>query len=107
MEGDLYVSLCRVSDRWIRRKVKAALLPKQRSPTAMQLSVEAFVQRFQGIDAIVCVTDAHVSGACDYGIRAWRCAVGIDYYDREVSLERVLQGFLARLRTRPLTHYLP
>lgn len=82
--------------RGIRRKVKASLFPKQRSPTAMQLSVEAFVQRFQGIEATVSVTDAHVSGACDYGIRAWCCAVGIDYDDREVSLESVLQGFRAR-----------
>lgn len=75
----------------VRRRVRAnADLPP------FELSAAAFVRRYRGIDATVTLEDAYGSGSCDYGIRSWCAAVGLDYGKREATLTEVLDGFVKR-----------
>ncbi len=71
----------------IRRKLKL------RGSNAMQLSVDAFITRFAGVDCEVSIDDAQESGSCLYGILSWCEQVGIDPERKQVSLTEVLSGF--------------
>ena len=53
-------------------------------------------ERYQGRDIYVSVGDAHESGSCDFGIRSWCEAVGLDYESGEAPLAMVLEGFRSR-----------
>jgi hypothetical protein len=80
----------------IQRKVKAAGLPSRTVLGAYELSVEEFIKRYQGRDIWVSVADAQESGSCDFGIRSWCEAVGLDYESGEARLAMVLEGFRQR-----------
>ncbi len=80
----------------VQRKVKAAGLPSRTVLGAYELSVEGFIKRYQGRDIWVAVADAHESGSCDFGIRSWCEAVGLDYESGEARLAMVLEGFRQR-----------
>lgn len=80
----------------VQRKVKAAGLPARAVVGAYELSVEGFIKRYQGRNISVSVCDAQESGSCDFGIRSWCEAVGLNYEGGEAPLEMVLQGFRAR-----------
>ena len=80
----------------IQRKVKAAGLPAGTVLGAYELSVEGFIKRYQGRDIWVSVADAQESGSCDFGIRSWCAAVGLDYESGEARLAMVLEGFRQR-----------
>ncbi|MCG2657370.1 MAG: hypothetical protein L6414_18175 [Hydrogenophaga sp.] len=70
---------------------RAAPLP------AMALDTDAFVERFSRYrNLMVSVDDARESGSCEYGIRSWCEAVGIDIELHEVPLQRLLAGFRQR-----------
>lgn len=64
---------------------------------AMNLDVEGFVRRFSKYSSLmVSIDDAHETGACEFGIRSWCEAVGIDMEQQEVTMQRLLQGFAMR-----------
>jgi hypothetical protein len=75
----------------LRRRVSANANPRRSEPSAAD-----FVQRYRGVDAIVTLNDAYQSGSCDYGVRSWCAAVGLDYDQGEATLAEVLDGFVKR-----------
>lgn len=80
----------------IRRKVKSVGAPARTTLSPYVLTVDAFVSRYAGRNLPVTVSDAHESGACDFGIRSWCEFVRLDYDKGDAPLEAVLQGFRAR-----------
>lgn len=64
---------------------------------AMNIDVEGFVRLFSKYATLmVSIDDARKIGACEFGIRSWCEAVGIDMGQQKVPMQRVLQGFAAR-----------
>jgi hypothetical protein len=85
--------------RGVTRKLKLATEPAKQRVSAYALSVEGFLARYGRYgDIPVSVEDARDTGACEYGIRSWCQAVGIDPEEGCVELSRVLAGF----RTHPM-----
>jgi hypothetical protein len=80
----------------VSRKVKAAGALRRTVASPYELTVEAFVKRYTGKNLLVSVSDAHESGACDFGIRSWCEAVGLDYDEGDAPLAHVLKGFQVR-----------
>ena len=84
--------------------VKAALsgLRRKLGRTARETgstdSVIEFVKRHAKLADVVQVTAAQAkeAGACEYGVRSWCNAVGVDYEAGSASLGRVLEGYVAR-----------
>ena len=63
---------------------------------AYRATVDAFIERFGGMQTIVSVHDAFESGSCEYGVRSWCAAVGLEFQDGEAPLQAVLRGFQLR-----------
>ncbi|MCA3083094.1 MAG: hypothetical protein ING69_10620 [Rhodocyclaceae bacterium] len=63
---------------------------------AQQETVETFCSRFDGLDFEVSLADARATGSCDYGIRSWCHAVGLNIADGSASIARVLEAFRQR-----------
>lgn len=81
--------------RGLERKLKA--VDRAATIPAMQLDVEGFVNRFSRYsNVVVSIHDARITGSCEYGIRSWCEAVGIDIDLEEVPMKRLLQGFAER-----------
>jgi hypothetical protein len=80
----------------VQRKVKAGGLQAGTVVDAYELTVEGFIKRYQGKNISVSVSDAQESGSCDFGIRSWCEAVGLDYESGDAPLAMVLEGFRAR-----------
>lgn len=79
----------------LERKLRAA--GRGAPVPAMNLDVEGFVQRFSKYARVmVSIDDARETGACEFGIRSWCEAVGIEIDLEEVPMRRVLQGFAER-----------
>lgn len=82
----------------LRRKLAAA----EWKATMRTLNIEALMTRIPAeiLDRItVSIADAKAAGACEYGIKSWCHAVGIDYDDGVTTLRRVWDGY----RQRPAT----
>jgi hypothetical protein len=75
----------------LRRKTQAGA-----TSGAYQLSVDAFASRYEGVVATVTLQDARESGSCEFGIRSWCAAVGLDYLAGGAALKAVLAGFRMR-----------
>lgn len=84
----------------IRRKVTAAGRPHRERLSALDIDIDAFVQRYRRYDVTVELDDARASGSCEYGIRSWCEAVGLDYEDGEAPLADILTAFQARRRSK-------
>lgn len=80
----------------VRRKAKSTGLPARTVVSPYALTVDAFVKRYAGREVMVSVNDAHESGSCDFGIRAWCECVGVDYDQVEAPLSQILEGFRIR-----------
>lgn len=80
----------------IRRKVTAAGRPPRQLVSPLDTDIDAFVRRYQRYDVTVNLDDARESGSCEYGIRSWCEAVGLDYEDGEAPLADILTAFQAR-----------
>ncbi len=80
----------------IRRKVTAAGRPPRERLSPLDIDINAFVQRYQRYDVMVELDDARESGSCEYGIRSWCEAVGLDYDEGEAPLADILTAFQAR-----------
>lgn len=79
----------------LARKLKA--VGRAAPMPAMDLDVEGFVRRFSKYaNLMVSVDDARDTGACEFGIRSWCEAVGIDKDLQQVPMQRLLQGFAMR-----------
>lgn len=80
----------------IRRKVAAAGRPARARVSPLHLAVEEFVKRYQRYDVTVDLDDARDSGSCEYGIRTWCEAVGLDYEEGEAPIAAILDAFKRR-----------
>lgn len=80
----------------IRRKVAAAGRPARARVSPLHLAIEEFVKRYQRYDVTVDLDDARDSGSCEYGIRTWCEAAGLDYEEGEAPLAAILDGFQMR-----------
>lgn len=80
----------------IRRKVTAAGRPARARVSPLHLAIEEFVKRYQRYDVTVELDDARESGSCEYGIRTWCEAVGLDYAEGEAPLAAILAAFQKR-----------
>lgn len=81
--------------RGLERKLRA--IGRGTPVPAMNLDVEGFVRRFSKYAKLmVSIDDARDTGACEFGIRSWCEAVGIDMEQQEVTMQRLLQGFAMR-----------
>lgn len=80
----------------IRRKVMAAGRPARERVSPLDIDIETFVQRYQRYDVTVDLDDARESGSCEYGIRSWCEAVGLDFNEGKAPLSAILEGFQAR-----------
>ena len=80
----------------IKRKRRAANSPRRARVDPYTLTVEAFTTRYRNADVWVTLDDARETGSCEYGIRAWCDAVGIDHGDYSAPIARVLEGFEAQ-----------
>lgn len=84
----------------LRRKAAWAKLPaavKRERIARLQASApETFAKRYRGIRAEVCIADAQAIGACEYGIRSWCEATGLDYDAGCETLDRVLDAYIER-----------
>lgn len=79
-----------------RRKARAAGRERKAPFQPLSVSVDEFIKRYRKIPAMVEVSDARETGSCDYGIRSWCAAVGLDYAAGEAPLSEVLEGFKLR-----------
>lgn len=59
----------------------------------MKSAVEAFITKFARCAIEVSLDDARKSGSCEYGIRSWCAAVGIDIARAQVPMVELLEGF--------------
>lgn len=85
--------------RGVTLKARRAAAPARERVNVFDLSIEGFIERYARYGNIdVSADDARASGACEYGIRSWCNAVGIDLSDERVPLSRILNGF----RVQPL-----
>lgn len=83
------------ANKGLERKLRAA--GRDAPVPAMNLDVEGFIQRFSKYARVmVSIDDARETGACEFGIRSWCEAVGIEIDLEEVPMKRVLQGFAER-----------
>ena len=80
----------------VRRKAKSTGLPARTVVSPYALTVDAFAKRYAGREVMVSINDAHESGSCDFGIRAWCGFVGVDYDQGEAPLAQILEGFRMR-----------
>ncbi|WP_031403799.1 hypothetical protein [Thiomonas sp. FB-Cd] len=80
----------------IRRKVTAAGRPPRQRVSPLDIDIGAFVQRYRRYDVTVDLDDARESGSCEYGIRSWCEAVGLDYDEGEAPLADILTAFQGR-----------
>ena len=80
----------------IRRKVAAAGRPARARVSPLHLAIEEFVKRYQRYDVTVYLDDARESGSCEYGIRTWCEAVGLDYEEGAAPLAAILDAFQKR-----------
>ena len=80
----------------IGRKVAAAGRPARARVSPLHLAIEEFVKRYQRYDVTVELDDARESGSCEYGIRTWCEAVGVDYEEGEAPLAAILDAFQRR-----------
>lgn len=78
--------------RGLRRKVRGA----EWAATLQTSDLSSLIGRFP--DAVVRVSDAKAVGACEYGIRSWCAAVGIDYDAGKAPLELVYAGYCSQPR---------
>lgn len=80
------------------RKIRAGAALKA-AAEAGALGVDAFVERFsRHADEIVKLSDARAIGACDYGIRSWCHATGLDYTKGQERLGVILNAY----RSQPM-----
>lgn len=79
--------------RGVRRKnrIETGEAPAPRGPYT--LTVDAFIQRYARHSIEVTLDDARATGSCEYGIRSWCAAVGLDYDLGFAPLAAVLEGF--------------
>jgi hypothetical protein len=77
--------------RGVRRKARA----REGCPSYAE-AVETFIKRYSRLDVEVTLRDAYDTGSCDYGVRSWCAAVGLDYAKGKASLADVLEGFRKR-----------
>jgi hypothetical protein len=80
----------------IRRKVGAAGRPARARVSPLHLAIDDFVKRYQRYNVTVELNDARESGSCEYGIRTWCEAVGLDYEEGEAPLAAILDAFQQR-----------
>lgn len=80
----------------VQRKVRAASTERKAPFQPLSVTVDEFVERYRKFRATVRVSDAEDTGSCDYGIRSWCAAVGLDYAAGEAPLSAVLEGFKVR-----------
>ena len=81
----------------VRRKRKAAENPGQYRRTSYEVDVEEFIRRHKRYSRVsVGLDDARETGSCEYGIRSWCDAVGLDYARGEASMDDVLEAFRGR-----------
>lgn len=80
----------------VQRKVRAASRERKAPFRPLSVTVDEFVNRYRKFTATVRVSDAEETGSCDYGIRSWCAAVGLDYAAGEAPLSAVLEGFKVR-----------
>lgn len=78
----------------LARKARYAKLSGDERETE---KIAAFIRRHdRHRDAEICVSDAVAIGACEFGIRSWCNAVGIDYHAGCTTVGRVLDGYQKR-----------
>jgi len=76
--------------RGLRRKIRAA-----------QWSAHLALADLAGLvaehgTAIIRLSDAKAVGACDYGVRSWCAAVGLDYAAGQATIAQAYAGYLSR-----------
>jgi hypothetical protein len=79
-----------------RRKARAAGRERKAPFQPLSVTVDEFIKRYRKVPTTVRVSDAEETGSCDYGIRSWCAAVGLDYAAGEAPLSEVLDGFKLR-----------
>lgn len=86
--------------RGIQQKLRWNRLPeaeREAKIRALRLGdPEALARKYAGLQIEVCISDAQAVGACEYGIRSWCNAVGLDYRAGCAPLAAVLQGYIDR-----------
>ena len=79
-----------------RRKARIAGKVPPKRPTPYSIGVEDFVAKYRDIDCHVGLADARETGSCEFGIRSWCEAVGLDYASGAAPLAAVLEAFARR-----------
>ena len=85
----------------VQRKQKlgaAANRAAEERRQALAESVEQFARRFDWLSGAVSLEDARAIGACEYGIRSWCHATGLDYESGSATIAAVVAAFRAQPR---------
>lgn len=80
----------------VRRRASHARRADPSAAAEYLVSVEAFTQKWQSHDCHVRLDDARATGSCEFGIRSWCHAVGLDYAAGSAPLADVLRAFRIR-----------
>ena len=80
----------------VRRKARAANSAPTQRPSHLSIGVDEFVGRYSKVECEVKLDDARDSGSCEFGIRSWCNAVGLEYDNGEAPLHMVLNAFRQR-----------
>lgn len=80
------------------RSLKAKALHSECDSSEITLrQIQSFVTRMRKHpNVLICVEDARATGSCEYGIRSWCHATGLDYEKGCETMDRVLDGYLMR-----------
>lgn len=77
----------------VRRKQRVATGETVARRSSYSLTIDEFVRRYLRYDITVTLDDARETGSCEFGIRSWCDAVGLDYEAAEAPMAAVLAGF--------------
>lgn len=76
----------------LQRKVQATQNNRLRADL-LEADVEDFCTKFDGRTFVVTLADAEATGACEYGIRSWCNATGLDYSRGKAPVSEILEAF--------------
>lgn len=80
----------------VRRKARIVAGEIKGPRSSYAPTVDEFIRRYQRHEIEISLQDARATGSCEYGIRSWCDAVGLDYNAGAEPMAAVLDGFSKR-----------